>query len=47
MLVQVAQDSGIPEIPRVVMGFCDCQDIPEKTGNVTGFFSSRLVKFLS
>ena len=33
-----AQDSGIPEIPGIVMGFFFTQGIPEIPGNVMGFF---------
>ena len=36
--LQGAQDSGIPEITGIVMRFFFCQEIPEKLGNVMGFF---------
>ena len=39
---QGAQDSGIPEIPGIVMGFFFCQGIPEKPGNVMGFFHNTI-----
>ena len=39
MYYQGAQESGIPVIPGIVMGFFFfSQGIPEKPGNVVGFF---------
>ena len=45
ILLQGAQDSGIPEIPGIVVGFFFSQEIPEKLGNIMGFFHKRLLIF--
>ena len=42
-----AQDSGIPEIPEIVMGVFVSQGIPEKPWNIMFFFSIRHANFLS
>ena len=41
---QIAQDSDIPEIPAIFMGFFIRQGIPEKPENVMGIFYSNVDK---
>ena len=43
VLPQGAQESGIPEIPGIVMGFSVSQMLPENPGNII----TCLVKFLN
>ena len=44
-MLQVAQNSGVPEIPGIFMGLFVCQGIPEKPGHVMGFFHQGLSVF--
>ena len=43
--LQGAQDSGISEIPGIIMGFFFSQGISEKSGNVVEFFHQGLSSF--
>ena len=40
-----AQDSGIPEIPEIIMGLFFSQRISEKPGHIMGFFHQGLSFF--
>lgn len=42
---QDAQESGIPEIPGIVMGFSVSQMVPENPGNIMRFIHQALSVF--